>query len=318
MGLNLQIMSDLHLDGHRDLGKGFIQGLDATGVDVLVVAGDLAEAGHEAYGRMLDALCAKYPDVMYTFGNHEWWHAPHDRVLEAVAAAQKRNPNLHVLNDSVVEIRGQRFLGGTLWWRDQVASRMRAGRWIDFRRIDGLSDWIWDASAKARAFLLDNVQPHDVVVTHYLPLHKSLDPRFMGRDGEMGTNCFYLNDLAPIFERGGPALWIHGHTHCRKDYRAGDTRVVCNPLGNQMEETGFIEKLVIELPDAPDLADGVSKLRQALADDPGLAEKLRQAFDRPMSTAMAATLTHQANALSAMTDVEVAALWVADEIEIDK
>ena len=42
--MKLQIMSDLHLEMHADGGAELIRELDPTGVDVLVLAGDITTA----------------------------------------------------------------------------------------------------------------------------------------------------------------------------------------------------------------------------------------------------------------------------------
>jgi len=44
--MKLQIMSDLHLEMHADRGVEFIRHLDPTGVEVLVLAGDITMARH--------------------------------------------------------------------------------------------------------------------------------------------------------------------------------------------------------------------------------------------------------------------------------
>ena len=44
--MKLQIMSDLHFEMHADGGAELIRELDQTGVDVLVLAGDITMARH--------------------------------------------------------------------------------------------------------------------------------------------------------------------------------------------------------------------------------------------------------------------------------
>ena len=46
---------------------------------------------------------------------------------------------------------------------------------------------------------------------------------------------------------GRAALWIHGHTHTRFDYRVRGTRVVCNPRGYPGEPTDFRPDWTIDL-----------------------------------------------------------------------
>lgn len=249
----IQIMSDLHLDFPDDKGKKFIASLDSCGVTVLVIAGDLCEIRHESFERMVRTICEKYPEVVYTPGNHEWWNgdiAANQAKLDMLSAKYK---NFHVLQNRVVTIRGQRFVGTTMWFRDTSNARIRYKKWCDFKNITGLDPWVWDEIKKAREFLEAEVKPGDVVVTHHLPLHLSIDQRFCGKDGQAGTNIFYLNDMYDLFCRGGPALWIHGHSHMACDYKAGDTRVICNPRGYPWETwgTGYRERLIVELGTPP-------------------------------------------------------------------
>ena len=58
--MKLQIMSDLHLEMHADRGAEFIRELDPTGVDVLVLAGDITMARHyEDFGERVHAARAE-------------------------------------------------------------------------------------------------------------------------------------------------------------------------------------------------------------------------------------------------------------------
>lgn len=251
--MRIQVLSDLHLNWHPDAGKDFLKSLDPSlaGVDVLVLAGDLCPIRHESFGRMLRDICAKYPDVVFVPGNHEWEHADRDVLQARLRMIQETwCPNLHVLQEGAVTIKGQRFLGSTLWFEDTPLAKSTAAGWIDFRLMPTLNSWVWDASAQARNFLFDNVRKGDVVVTHHLPFRQSLDPRF----AHVGTNQFYLNDMAEILGKGNdPSLWIHGHTHSHLDYDVGDMRVLANPFGSKIEfhsgASGFIENCLVDFPE---------------------------------------------------------------------
>jgi hypothetical protein len=54
-----------------------------------------------------------------------------------------------------------------------------------------------------------------VVVTHFAPSLRSADPRF-GRQPGTASFCNADDDLLPLAD-----LWLHGHLHCRHDYRVG-------------------------------------------------------------------------------------------------
>lgn len=61
------------------------------------------------------------------------------------------------------------------------------------------------------------------------------------------TPAFVAN-LEPIIQRHRPAAWLHGHVHTSHDYRVGDTRVVCNPIGYGIENAAdFDLGLIVEI-----------------------------------------------------------------------
>jgi hypothetical protein len=97
-----------------------------------------------------------------------------------------------------------------------------------------------------------------VVVTHFAPSLRSADKRYGNQPGT-ASFCNADDDLLPRAD-----LWLHGHLHCRHDYRvprAGllATRVVCNARG--LEKKG--EHLGAPPPTAPAVQG-----RQDLAPDP--------------------------------------------------
>lgn len=244
--MKIQIMSDLHLDGHADGGVSFIRSLDPTDVDVLVIAGDLSETCFWRFTEIVQSLCARYPHIVYVPGNHEYWHSNRPMSQGVLTDVAAMFPKFHILQESTVTIDGQRFIGTTMWWADTITARMGAKKWYDFKRITGFDTWISQSIKDAQKFLDAEVKTTDIVVTHYLPLHRSIDPRFYGRDGE-NDNCYYLNDQVHIFKRGGPKLWIHGHSHMSQFYWAGDSLVVSNPLGHPGENPTYKDKLVIDV-----------------------------------------------------------------------
>ncbi|MGH8595316.1 MAG: metallophosphoesterase, partial [Gammaproteobacteria bacterium] len=82
-----------------------------------------------------------------------------------------------------------------------------------------------------------------VVITHFAPSLKSLDPRF-GMTPSTAGFCNALDDLVPQAD-----LWLHGHLHCASDYQIEACRVVCNPLGyaEKGEQLDFVPELIIEI-----------------------------------------------------------------------
>ncbi|WP_119155491.1 metallophosphoesterase [Caldimonas tepidiphila] len=235
--MKLQILSDLHLETEQ------FDPQPAPGAEALVLAGDI-DSGWEGLARF-----AGWPvPVIFVAGNHEFdrrelrsaWPALRERC-EALGLVLLERQSL-----TLVDAQGQRvrFLGTVRWSdfdlfgalrRDKV---MRAARYfVDVMRStrDGAP---FDATAvreealACRAWLEGELRrprgdwDRTVVVTHYGPSLRSADPRYGAQPGT-ASFCNADDDLLARAE-----LWIHGHLHCRQDWREGRSRVVSNARGH--------------------------------------------------------------------------------------
>jgi len=225
--MRLRLFSDTHLEFHPDGGVAFIESLDVRGVDVLVLAGDIAVGAD--IPRALSLFCARFRDaqIVYVPGNHDYFGCTRDELDGYCAAARATNPNLHTLNCEMVQLGERRFLGAPLWFEPRDTEDAWKRRMPDFREIEDLETWVYKENAKARSFFRESLKPGDIAVTHHLPTHDSVPDRFW--DSPM--NDFFVSPLDDIIEQGRPALWLHGHTHDTVDYDHGETRIVCNPRG---------------------------------------------------------------------------------------
>lgn len=242
----LQVASDLHLELHQDNGASFIDSMDPTGVDILVLAGDILSARFfTQVQERFRQFAAKFPKVLYVPGNHELWRQTPAEALKVLSAAAEGLPNFTLLNNQVVSINGRRFLGGPMWfpqWSplfDYASTQME-----DFRQIVDFHPWVTQENAKFKNFLQKNLKAGDVVLTHYLPSMKSVSPRYKGS----ATNPFFVSEMDQLILDRRPALWVHGHTHDSIDYQLSNTRIVCNPFGYPRElNPGYKEKLLIPI-----------------------------------------------------------------------
>ena len=109
--MRLQLLSDLHFEFHRDGGRTFVDSLDPTGIDILVLAGDIAVA--DGIPPALALLCEKFRDaaVVYVHGNHEFYGSDRNFVFDVTKQAQAENPNLIWLDSSAVQLAGFNLLG---------------------------------------------------------------------------------------------------------------------------------------------------------------------------------------------------------------
>lgn len=258
--MKLQLLSDLHLETET------FDPEPAPGAELLVLAGDIDAtwAGYERF--------AGWPvPVIVVPGNHEY----DDRdLLTAGPALQALCERLGftLLNRAstvrtAADGRRVRFVGCTRWSDFDLfgeAQRERAMRAAEyFMRVMGATRGgaPFDAAAvraeglACRAWLEHELSlppqgrwDATVVVTHFGPSLKSADPRY-GRQPGTASFCNADDDLVPRAD-----LWLHGHLHCRHDWRvdrAGrrPSRVVCNARGlaAKGEAEGHEPQLVIGL-----------------------------------------------------------------------
>ncbi len=221
------VLSDLHFEHHRDHGRSFARALDGSGVDVVVVAGDLAPA--DVLGDALDLLCGALGDtpIVYVAGNHEHYGASREQVHECVARAMRAHAQLTALDCGSARIAGVRFLGAPLWFRRPPDVARLRQHMHDFAAISDFESWVYEENARALRFLATELRRGDVVVTHHLPTFASVAPRWRGSP----LNAFFVCDVEQLLRERAPALWIHGHTHESVDTMVGPTRIVCNPFG---------------------------------------------------------------------------------------
>ena len=238
--MRLQLLSDLHLETEHYLP------VPANGAEALVLAGDV-----DTSWRGLELFRDWPVPVLFVPGNHEYDGRDID-LARAELRGRARDLGFIVLDDDEqlltdAEGRRVRFVGSTRWSDFDLfgaAQRERAMRAAAyFQRVMGSTRHgsAFDAAAvrelglECRGFLKHTLARGErgadwdatVVITHFGPSLKSADPRY---GGQPGTASFCNDDEALM---PGARLWLHGHLHCRHDYRLDGCRVVCNARGHQ-------------------------------------------------------------------------------------
>ena len=242
--MRIAIMSDLHFEFHKDGGRAFIESIDFTEANVLVLAGDVGTSS--CLIGALDALCDRVEHVVFTLGNHEFYEKVDPKSLrKKLHAFSDIKPNFHWLNNNAISIGGQRFVGCTLWFPYDPLNVLYYKEMEDFRSIRHFSSWVYDENKKDADYLRSTVSENDIVVTHYLPSEKSVAPRYVGNV----YNNFFVHPMDDLIESVQPKAWVHGHTHSNCDYSIGKTRVLCNPFGYHGYDLNrsFIPNLTLEI-----------------------------------------------------------------------
>ena len=243
---NVLIIADLHSDMWADRGKDPLEGHDLSGVDLLLIAGDLTNKGHVQWRYALERLSARIDlnRVHVGPGNHDYYGGRIDREDKLREAAE--GVGAHFMQKTELIHEGVRFLYCTLWTdmalggltmefnRMRAEDRMNDHRVIrveseGFRRMSALhsSRIHTDHKAWLDARLATPFAGDTIVVTHHAPHPYSL----RGTTGPGDLPFAYASDLSELILTHQPKMWVHGHTHQPADYELGDTRVLNVSLG---------------------------------------------------------------------------------------
>ena len=250
--MKLQILSDLHLETER------FDPEPAPGAELLVLAGDI-----DTTWAALQCFAGWPVPVLMVAGNHEFdgrdlaraW-APLRQACERAGIRLLQREEA-VLTDAAG--RRVRFLGATRWSdfdlfgeKGRPKAERAAGYYLKKMgstlggqpldppalRAQGHACRAWLEQALMQ--VLSPPVDATVVITHFAPSLRSADPRY-GRQPGTASFCNADDDLIPRAD-----LWIHGHLHCRHDYRVdragrAPSRVVCQARGLEKkgEAQGF-------------------------------------------------------------------------------
>ena len=277
--MNIQLLSDLHLETHPDFVAEPV-----PGADVLVLAGDIGsyQAGSalQAQGDAHFGLERFSPrhgwptPVLFVPGNHEYDGMDFD---EAHARLRSTCEALDItwLEREVVTLAGVRFVGSTLW-TDFDALGPLAGQAMPETPAQHALPGGYTAQLKARdkafraanyylrktgtvrhgqAWLAEQIREHALVCQQWL--QQALAEPHTGttvavthfapslrsadpRYGETPGTAGFCNALDALLPQA--QLWLHGHLHCPVDYVHNGCRVVANPLGyaNKGEQVRFV------------------------------------------------------------------------------
>jgi hypothetical protein len=250
--MRLQLLSDLHLESES------FDPEPAPDADVLILAGDI-----DRHWQGFERFRGWPVPVIVVAGNHEFdgrelreaWPALRDHCAALGFTLLERESLLLTSANG----RRVRFVGTVRWCdfdlfgperRDKA---LRAGEYFQKVMQSTCDGAVFDAEAvrrealDCRAWLAQALaEPSQgrwdatVAITHFAPSLHSADPRYGAQNGT-ASFCNADDDLLPLAD-----LWLHGHVHCRHDYRVThadgrSTRVVSQARGlvRKGEAEGF-------------------------------------------------------------------------------
>jgi len=236
--MKIQIASDLHTEFIRPKEvEAFVKKLQSD-AKVIVLAGDICSREKIIY--TLHLFSEMYEHVVYVNGNHELYGTHIDKIREKKRYVPK---NVHWLDNSVVEIDNQRFIGCTLWFRFDPMNQIYEKGMNDFYSILNFRDYVYKENETSVNYLTNNIQKNDIVVSHHLPSNKSVHPKYLGSP----LNRFFVCEMDDVIEKTKPKYYLHGHTHEQMNYKLFNTQVIANPHGYPNETNDFVWNKIIEV-----------------------------------------------------------------------
>jgi len=230
------IVSDLHLE-FRTIHEWYylLNMINGADCDTVLIAGDIHPQDY-CVRLFTDGI---NKSVVFIGGNHEYYHG----ILQDSSWIQSIKGGLKVVACTL----WTDFKNGDPLVMQEFKSIMNDARLIKKSgQLSGhtLETQIYNIHLRHRELIAEKCP--DIVMTHHAPSFQSVPRDF---HYSFPANYFYCSDMEGfIEERPHIKLWIHGHTHSKRDYMIGDCRVVCNPLGYPHEQqVNNYKPMVIEL-----------------------------------------------------------------------
>lgn len=109
----IRIASDLHLEFNHNYRLPVFENESDT---ILILAGDICVADLINHALpFFEDVSNRFYSVLYVFGNHEYYNGSIHSAERKISSALKNLINIEILNEKSVEIRGDVFIGATLW-----------------------------------------------------------------------------------------------------------------------------------------------------------------------------------------------------------
>lgn len=216
----MDLISDIHLEFDPTFR------LNRIG-EILIIAGDLGKVVHKSYLKFLTDASERYDHIILVAGNHEYYNTSIENGERLLREIKDKLPNVHYLQCESIIINKVEFLGCTLW-----SDISNIDKWMtnDGASIKDFSlNKYYELYQSHSAWLSDKLNTPSnhkrVVVTHYLPTYKVLDPKY----DDNPTNAFFASDLDHLIPKA--TLWVAGHTHKDNTIMVGGTYLYVNPKG---------------------------------------------------------------------------------------
>lgn len=251
--MKIQYCSDLHLEFPENK-KYILENPIRPKAEILILAGDIVPfAVIDKHQDFFDYVSENFRYTFWIPGNHEYYYS--DINNRTGSFEEKIRDNVLLLNNTVKEIDGVRFIFSTLWSDISPERQFLIQQSLsDFKVIKNNSRLFNTDDYKLLyqenlQFLKDTLKEskdtRSVLVTHHVPTFQKYPEKY--RDSKI--NEAFAVDLDTLIIDNSIDYWIYGHHHCNiSDFNIGNTKMITNQLGyiRYEENIGYKESAVIE------------------------------------------------------------------------
>ncbi len=261
--MNIQYISDIHLEFHDKQNRGAIQPdmFVKPVAPYLALVGDIGVPDLESYQVFLSWCSKMWKHIFLVAGNHEYYNVrcPVKTDMEAkrtkIKSICEALPNVHFLDCSSYYLSDYniRILGCTLWSEipecihEKVITYMNDSRQI--LQVKDVPFTPWRMSEKhlqEKQWLNQEIHKCELtnerclVLTHYLPSYSLIHEKY---EGHFLNSCFAsrCDDLI----RPPVMAWIFGHTHTGMKVTIHGIPCLCNPHGYPEERVETRDRMAV-------------------------------------------------------------------------
>tara|TARA_R110002096_G_scaffold403977_1_gene601651 strand:+ start:2769 stop:3521 length:753 start_codon:yes stop_codon:yes gene_type:complete len=232
--MKIQICSDLHLEFSKNR-EWLKHNPLVPKSEILIIAGDTYYLERD-YSKLdfINKISKDFKHIYLIPGNHEYYGG-YNAVTALLTGQIEIKKNVHMLNNTSVQIGDTNFIFSTLWSKiEKNINEIKIGM-NDFRLIKfeeerlTINDYNMIHN-KAFDFISNEIKKEGkkVVITHHLPSgHCNVD-EFKGSD----LNEAFCVEKTAFILNSNVDYWIYGHSHRNKDdFKIGNTKMITNQFG---------------------------------------------------------------------------------------
>lgn len=248
--LIFQLFSDIHLEIIKSNKLDMIMEnnipLIRPKAPILILDGDIGKLSEDKFKEFIKYCSDNWVHVLYVLGNHEYYSSHSYEVMNSRYREFFASfPNVHLLDNSSIEINGYIFYGFTAWTEPLFSNASVASQYInDYNFIKGkggkkitieeIRDLSIEGITKFKEFITSTESTNIIVITHFPPLREGTsDPSY---SGNMLNGYFTWDNLLKqnnIGMRYASKIkcWCSGHTHWSYDFIRNGVRFIANQIG---------------------------------------------------------------------------------------